>query len=306
MNWKGISFTMVSSCPNIGFELETTISHVINNYACAIFNMALAIPTTVLNLALIIAILKSSARKEPSQILVLNLAFTDFGAGIFGMPTISITFLHLGIETDSCHFTYASFFLGKVLGIASLLSVSLIAVERYIYVFKPFVHDTKLTTKLTAVTLFCLWLVSIALAAFFSYFENAISNATAATLFLSVSVIIIYSYTKILLRTWRVRRQIQTEAARFEQHRVPEKERSLLLVGGFIIISFFVCYTLIFARPILKLFGIKSDVFHYTFCWEWTFAMANSLFNPLITCIFDPSMRKEVFKILTCRCKRGS
>eukprot|EP00795_Rhopilema_esculentum_P010405 gene10405-19105_t len=44
--------------------------------------MALAIPTTLLNLALIIAILKTNARKEPSQMLVLNLAFTDFGAVI--------------------------------------------------------------------------------------------------------------------------------------------------------------------------------------------------------------------------------
>eukprot|EP00795_Rhopilema_esculentum_P010403 gene10403-19103_t len=161
--------------------------------------MALAIPTIALNLALIIAILKTNARKESSQMLVLNLAFTDFGAGI-----------------------------------------------------------------------------------------------------------IIYSYTKILLRSRRVRRQIQTEAGRFEQQRVTEKERSLLLVGGFIISSFFVCYSFPFSRPIFQMFGVEDRRPKYLICLEWTSAMANSLFNPLITCIFNPPMRREVFRILTCRCKRES
>ena len=198
--------------------MENTTSYKINDYTCATFCVALAIPTTVLNLAFIIAILKANARKEPSQMLVLNLAFTDFGAGTLGISLVALYFLNLSIQADSLNFFSAGLDLARILGFASLLSVSLIAVERYIYVFKPFVHNTRLTSQLTAVTLCCLWLVSIAMAAIMTFVENAdASIAITIILLFSVSGIIIYSYTKILLRTWRVRRQIQTEAARFEQ-----------------------------------------------------------------------------------------
>ena len=297
---------MVSSCCGCSFALQNTTSLKASNYTCAIFNIVLAIPTSLLNFALIIAIHKSNEEKQPCQIMVLNLALTDFSAGIFGMPSIFFRFLHVALQIDSCNITYISLILVSILGHVSLQAIVAIAIERYMYVFKPFMHSTRLTPKLTYFIVSCEWLYSIALVTSYRLIKDAkLTNTIKAIVLIYTSIIIVYCYTKIFLRSWGVRQQIQTEAARFGQQQVTQKERNLLLIGGFIIISFFVCYSFYFATSILELIEYESDVFHYTICWAWTFAMANSLFNPLISCIFNSLIRRDVLRILTCGYKQS-
>eukprot|EP00795_Rhopilema_esculentum_P010385 gene10385-19083_t len=90
------------NCNDFDEKLFNKASYIENIKVCAGSILGLAIPTTLLNLALIIAILSSNECKEPRQMLVLNLAFTDFAAGLYCMPALSVKYFFIATLKNSC------------------------------------------------------------------------------------------------------------------------------------------------------------------------------------------------------------
>eukprot|EP00795_Rhopilema_esculentum_P016256 gene16256-7638_t len=281
--------------------LSNISSYKANCIACATFSIVFSVPTVLLNVALIIAILKSSERKEPYQMLVQNLAFTDLLTGVIAMPNNSAVFIYVASSKTPCSFAVVTFAIQYFLGVVSLVIVTIIALERYVFVFKPYMHSSLLTSRAMAVISILVWLIAIA----FLFVSRVIKNiklllAMRVCIGCVLSALIILCYTKILLRARKVRRQIEAEAERFGHQRLTDKDRSLLLIGGFIIISFFVCYAPFFSKYFFIIFEVEGHVLKYSICWEWLLVMLNSLVNPVISCIFHSPIRRTILSFLVC------
>ena len=290
-------------CNGLGLAITNKSSYIANNYACAAFNLTFAIPTILLNVALIFAVLKSDERKEPCQILILNLAFTDVSTGIFSMPSQFTEFFYVANLKDPCSFADITMALRYFLGIASFFTITAIAMERYIFVFNPYLHTNRLTTRLLAVVVMAIWLLSTAIVVVFFFVGYSMTLYVINIFFGLLSfAVIIFCYSKIFIRARSIRRKIEAEAERYGHHRMSEKDKNLLFLGGLIIISFFVCYLPFFARMSFEIFAVTSHVLDYTLCWEWFFAMLNSLINPAISCAFNPVAKGRVINILHCGC----
>ena len=293
------------TCNDFGEKLLNTASYIENIQVCAGSTLALAIPTTLLNLALIIVILSSNERTEPCQMLVLNLAFTDFAAGLYCMPALFVRYFFIATLKNPCLFDNKLFEAGFVFAFASLFLVTAISIERYIHIFNP--YNSYVTSRATAIGIVCIWVLSIVWLTTYWWIKlQFLWRWVNSFIFVASAAVIVFCYIKILVRARKIRRQVQTEAERYGQRGITGKERNLLLVGGFIIISLFSCYTFHFVTVVLKLVGIKSTIFKYTECWGMMLLLLNSLFNPMISCIFNRSIRQRVFKLKTLGCFQSS
>ena len=289
-------------CSHYGIRLKNETVFQDINETCSWINLILAVPTALVNASLIIALLMSSDRTKPCQLLLLNLAATDFLAGFANMPIQFVVFRFISLNKDPCNFANVTTPVGYVLGIASFITVSMIAVERYISIFHPFFHLSKLSSEKTAISVVILWVVSISVVIpSAASADDTILYSCVIFLVVVGTVVNIYCYFRILLRARKVRRQIQSEAARFGQQQSSERDKSLLRVGSLIVISMTICYTPIATNSLANLAGLKSEGIDYALCWAWTLAMVNSLINPIITCSFSPPIRRKIAKMWTCK-----
>eukprot|EP00795_Rhopilema_esculentum_P003616 gene3616-13878_t len=267
-------------------------------YICAIFNLVLAVPTTLMNASFIVAVLKSSDRAEPYQILMLNLAITDLLTGIVSMPSQFISYLHNSHFKETCFNKAVAENITFFLGMASFFTVIAVTMERYTYVFHPFFYNEKLTSRFLTAMAGSIWLLSIALSVAYSFTGGSyLINTCIGVL---ASALIFFCYTRIMLRARRVRRQIAAEAGRYGQRRMNKKDKNLVVIGGLIIISFFVCYAPTVLSNLLLAFGIRSHIFRGMYYWLLLLVLSNSFINPMISCTFNPRVRRKVIRIWSC------
>ena len=293
---------MSSSCSHYGLVLKEDNAYKMMNLACSWTNILLSLPTAVMNMSLIVALLSSSDWSKPCDLLLLNLAFTDFLAGFVNMPVQFIVFRFISQGQDPCRFANFTTPVGYILGIASILMISMIAMERYISVFHPFFHLAKLQPSSIAAAVIVVWILSISfLMPSVIIQEDDFLNAAVPVIAIVCSSTNFYCYFRILLRARKVRMQINTEVARLGQRNASAKEKSLVYVGGLIMVSITACYTPIAISSFLAVTGYEQTTIEYMICWSWTLAMANSLINPVISCTFNATIRKRIHKMWTCK-----
>ena len=270
--------------------------------ACSFVNLGLALPTTLINLTLIVAIVTSNECKKPCQELLLNLAFTDLLTGVTSMPFHFVEFRLIAFLKDPCQFSNVAIPLGYAIGLASFLTVTVIAVERYVKIFCPYVYHARFKPSTVIVFLLVIWAISVIGVIPTAVTQNAYPlHLFAVLVAVFGSTVNVYCYLRILLRARKTRRQIETEVSRFGRAVPSQRERNLLFIGGLIIISLSLSYTPIVLSKLVKVLGIRGDAWDYALCWEWTLAMANSLMNPVISCVFNPVVRMKIVRMWTCK-----
>ena len=290
------------TCSHYGIVLKDDSTYKTVNQTCSWLNLILAFPTTIANVSLIIALLMSSDRARPCQLLILNLAATDLLAGFANMPIQFVVFRFISQQRDPCNFANITTPFGYILGIVSFITVTSIAVERYVNVFHPFFHLSKLNSRNTGISVCILWLFGISAVMPSTVLSSStFLNALSTFLVVVGTSINVFTYMRVLLRARKVRLQIQSEAVRFGQRRRCERDKSLLRVGGLIIVSMSICYAPIASYGLLKTFKFNISYMDYVLCWGWTLAMANSLINPIITCSFSPQIRRKIYSLWTCK-----
>ena len=288
-------------CIPLGFVAEITSSLKANYHACSVAILLLAIPTALLNISLIIALLKSNVKADLSYIFLLNLAVTDLLAAVVIMPTLFVTFSFTANSRSPCYFFKFISPIAYILGLASFVTVLFMSIERYIKIFHPFVYNARVTPRKTAIAIMFAWLYS-AIPVLQLAFE-AKTNLTNWLVFVSFLVgapVNIYCYFRIIWRARSIRRQIATEAARFGRTRTAEGEKNVAKIGGLILISISVCYIPLVFLSVLASFQISTLDDKRLLCWGLTLSQFNSLLNPLISCIFNPLVKKKVLQMWRC------
>ena len=298
---------MATSCSHYGIVVKDSHSFKLMNSVCSWLNILLAVPTSAMNMSLIIVLVSSKEWSKPCFLLLLNLAITDFLAGFVNMPVQFIVFRYIGQGKDPCKFADFTTPIGYILGFASILMITLIASERYVSVFYPFFHMARLHPRNILAAILIVWVLSISfLIPSVSVGEDTFLNASVPTIAIVCSLINFYCYARILLRARKVRLQINTEAARLGQENVRErKEKNLFSIGFLIVISITICYTPVGIVSAFSLIDYGESISQGMLCWGWTLAMASSFINPVISCTFNAAIRKRLFRMLTCRRQHG-
>ena len=295
------------TCTQYDLVFTNSTAFEASNISCSWANISLAFPTTILNLSLMIALTTSRDRKKPCNVLLLNLAITDLLTGLISMPGFFVIFRYMAEGKPPCVFANIILPFVMLTSVESLLTVTCIAIERYISIFHPFFHISKLSSRNVTLCIGISWLFSIAgvapLFAGVSSTKLFISNGTVVIIGMTLNL---YCYSRLLLWAWKVRRQIKNEGARFGHTIVSSSDSRHIRLGFLIIVSMILCFAAELSNHFSLIIGHKIKGLGNIRCWKWTLILVNSFINPFITCSFCPNIRKEVIKILTCRvfCKR--
>lgn len=296
---------MELSCAKYGLVLLEAQAFKANNLACAIYCAILALPITLLNISLIAALLTIKERSKPCYVLLINVAITDLLAGLINFPFNSVISYKISIAGDPCSYASISVPISYTLGFATFLSITAIALERFVSIFYPYFHEANFHAKTLAVILGLIWLISVAvvlptvITAESKYLKAGIACIGTVGCFMNI-----ICYTKVLLLARSIRREIDATAARFGQQGISNRDKNLAKLGCLIVVSICTSYFPIVCSSIVYLLGYKNvTFFQYSICWEWALANTSALTNPIITCTLISALRQRIKKLLVCKMK---
>ncbi len=139
--------------------------------------------------------------RTPFNWLVVNLAIADLIVGVIAQPLA--VYFHIkegldnnGVRVEESLAIYIIYFISCT---ASILSVSSLAVERYLAVRKPNTYRNKVTNKRIVVTIVIIWLVSFSL----PYINLNVGFSTYAFIYANTSIalgVIIIGITYTLMK----------------------------------------------------------------------------------------------------------
>ena len=296
---------MTSICKAYLMIIQSSKSFKENNESCSWIILIMAVPTALINLSMLIAIGSLTERRKPCELLLISLATTDLIVGFYSMPAFFLTFRYISEEKNPCFFAQYSYPTLLVLSSVSLITVSIIAWERYISIFHPYYHMLKLSSRKLLIFIFLSWIIPI-LAMVLSY---TLRIATIFRLFGYVVTLVgaianLLAYSRIIAKARRVRAQIHSEQSRYGHVVIRARDKNLVYIGGLITFSILICYTPAGAVMFLTSFGYNTKKYRQALCWAWRLMMMNSLLNPIITCCFCSYIRAKVLRILTYPFKR--
>ena len=137
-----------------------------NRYIVIIVNLLFLVIGTPFNIYVIISIFRKHHTTEPTMMLLLSLATADLLICIIVLPITIIT----GIA-DSYFFGDSDYIrcqvcqmglLFSIFSFASLNTLALISVDRFLYIWKPLRYERYMTVKIVRSLIAAAWLLSIA------------------------------------------------------------------------------------------------------------------------------------------------
>ena len=248
--------------------------------AICVVNFPLCITALVGNSAILIAIWKTPSLHSPANILLANLAVSDFAVGLIAQPLL-ISFLlvgmygYLDIYIINCKaFNYVAYFLCGV----SFTTITAIGFDRFLALRLHLRYNSVVTTIRVNLAIFCIWMW----AGFCSLLwlwksENATILATMMFVLLLLNFTIYRKIHSVVRRHHRQIQQQQTEGNygnNFKEKRLRKSAVSTFLVFVLLVC----CYAPQMA--VLTTTWVPFTVYYTTV----TIVLLNSSLNPLLYC----------------------
>lgn len=128
-----------------------------------VLNLICALPASVLNFLVMLAVWKKTQLHTPSNVLLSNLALTDFGVGFFIQPIfVAHKFGAIyGNVRLHCIASLISGTLASVLGAVSLTTLTAISIDRLLALVLSVRYRTVVNVRRTATTVVFLWIISV-------------------------------------------------------------------------------------------------------------------------------------------------
>ena len=298
---------MTLFCSHLEDILPNSTSPKTMALSCSLAGILLSVPVTIVNSLLIYAFAASKERSKPCMILLLNLAIIDLLTGIVICPTSFAINFKLSESRNSCHImSYMSpvFF---AIAVASLSTINLVALERYISVFHPYYHNSRLSARKVAIWVAASWMSAISAAAAATVPDQTKRMVDILDLVFAATIAFVassnlYIYMRIIQQAKRIQLQVRDEASRYGHACINTAEKRLVYLGALIIISMLICYVPTGLLLLLRLLGYIAS--NTLWCHGGTLAAIDSLLNPIITCMFCPDIRRKVLKTLRCKFTR--
>ena len=172
--WNALSFTTAATC---------------------IFLILLTVP---LNIAVIVAIIKSKTYTSNFYIIMLNIALSDLFSGILAQPLGAALIIKEGMTIDPNPAEQKTFFISLfMIGSSSVLSMALLNFDRYISIQSPNFYDKLQKWHFVAALAF-VWMIS----GFFGYMSLVIGFSSFVLFFSLVTVLFTVAVMCVTMRTF--------------------------------------------------------------------------------------------------------
>ena len=296
---------------------QTTALVVVESCILVLLNVA----TLVGNSLVCLAFYRNPSLRTATNYFVLSLALTDLSMAVLVMPSSAmLTTTGNGIGNElSCLISY--FCAGDLAGI-SLLTVALLAVNRYFRVVRPALYPSIFSKKRSAAMAVCVWVVTIAMITAIGFVTSKqpqkvtiiksvvsciqfVQQTSSSKVPFDISIINIavpsITVMTCYIKIFQTIRQHNTASAPSSQgghssYGVEEAKITRMLTV--VMVGFYLCWLpplISYISPALGLFGetaIKYCNFYHTFPFY-----ASSATNPMAYATMSHSFRNEFLKI---------
>ncbi|XP_053165374.1 melanopsin [Hemicordylus capensis] len=297
------------------------------HYTIGAVILAVGITGSLGNLLVIYAFCRSRGLRTPANIFIINLAVSDFLMSITQCPvffTSSLSKRWIFGETG-CEL-YA--FCGALFGIASMITLTVIALDRYFVITRPLTSIGVMSKKKALLILLGVWLYSLAwsLPPFFGWSayvpEGLLTSCSwdyitftpsvrAYTMLLFCFVFfipliaIIYSYVFIFRAIKNTNRAVQSigSDSSKESQRLYQKmknEWKMAKIALIVILLFVISWSPYSAVALLAFAGYSHVLTPFMNSVPAVIAKASAIHNPIIYAIAHPKYRMAIAKFLPC------
>ena len=257
------------------------------------------------NGVLILAVWRTPALHTPSNVFLCCLAVSDLTVGLIAQPSFVIHKIGELLESHSMYCTtrILTESVGYITAGASVLTMTGIAIERYLALYLHLRYKEVVTTKRILMAVLCLWVFFILLVAsrFWIANESVFNNIIISLIFVSL-VFTFLAYLRVLKYVRRhenhIRDQktIPTAQRRPVEYRLTKMTRykkstlTMVYILGFFVLCYipFLC-----VKVVYKIDGYTASV-KTASLYASTVVFLNSSFNPLVYCWRLPDIRKAV------------
>ncbi|XP_031563900.1 beta-4C adrenergic receptor-like [Actinia tenebrosa] len=164
----------------------------------AIFNAIFAVPTTIANLLVIIAVFTTPELRTPSFYLVTNLALTDLFMGLVcqtGYSLFAVSYFNLDVQTLCISYVLFTN-ISMMVTIASGLTVTVISIDRYLAISLKLRYRSTVTLPRIRRLLVVLWVMVFILTSLPLYTSTKWVGIFGSIVFTICLFTIIFCYSK--------------------------------------------------------------------------------------------------------------
>ncbi|XP_020906092.1 5-hydroxytryptamine receptor 1B-like [Exaiptasia diaphana] len=275
--------------PCLRFELNLNIEHN-SSYESGLITgivlcILLGIFATLSNLSAIYTILKTSSLHRPSNVLIVGLAISDFFAGIIAYPCLVALQLSDLLQdiTKFCALAKALWFTLMILVSVSLLTLTAVALDRFLALHYHMRYCQYVTNKGVAVVLVFIWSYSCLAGVLLVYLNREDTLRAHFIVLFVASLMDIYFLLKIYKTAYRHSRQIQVQHQSVQPSSNLSQVRKSLNVMYFIIVAFVICYLpYVICSGAIGVSSESSGVLVIIYTIAEGLILLNSCINPVI------------------------
>jgi len=269
--------------------------------ANCVFNSFLSYTAIMLNIVTIHAIQKTSSLPKTLKTLLLSLAVSDVGVGLFVQPfytSLLVKWLQEMIPTCRTYKTFS--IIGNLFAIASFLGVVAVSVDRFLAIHLHLRYQELVTRKRVVAVVISIWMWSI-----FASF-----SMMWVPLDIYAFIIVINGFVGLILTTMvyiKLYKAVKRHENQIQVLRVQQVAESYDManfssliksaVGIFYVyFVFVVCYfPYAISLVVIEMNGLNTKRFHL---FSTTLTFLNSSLNPVIYCWKMRHIRHAVINIL--------
>ncbi|XP_078347058.1 beta-1 adrenergic receptor-like [Oculina patagonica] len=271
--------------------------------ANCVFNNFLCYTAIMLNIVTIHAIRKTSSLPKTLKTLLLSLAVSDVGVGLFVQPLYSSLLVKwLQRNIPSCSSKYAFVIISSSFCVASFSGIVAVSVDRFLAIHLHLRYHELVTHKRVVAVVFSIWVFSVFFPLMALWVRPDIFfllTVISGTLGVVLTTMI---YIRIYLTVQRLKNQIQALQV---QHGVENGEVANFAsvvksaVGIFYVyVVFLICYLPFLVGLAANVISGPSIPLKRVFLLSLTILFVNSSLNPVIYCWKMRHIRHAIMDIL--------
>ena len=276
----------------------------IGHILTSIFNSVLSFTAVAGNAVVIFVVWKTSALHTPSNVFLCCLALSDITVGLIAQPCFVIHKIGELLHNYSMYCTtrILTESLGYITAGTSVLTMTFIAIERYLALYLHLRYREIVTTKRILIAASCAWVFMVLLAASRFWIANDSVFNNIATPVIACSLIITFlAYMGVIKYVRRHENQIHDQNASNAEN-YPTSARSLrvkrykksTLTMVYIVGIFVLCYIpFLCVKIVHKIEGYTTSI-KTAYLYTTTIVFLNSSLNPMVYCWRITDIRKAV------------
>ena len=255
-----------------------------------VFNAYLSYTATMLNIAAIYAIRKTSSLSKNLKTLLLSLAISDLGVGLLVQPMF-VAYVMDSKQNNETNESYNTIHIACLIPAnffiyTSLFSVTALCADRFLVIHLHLRYQELVTYKRLATVVVSIWVISAFISLIRFLLPKNIMYVSFAVIQSACTITATSLSVKLYLTIRRHINQIQVpQVAQNDQEESVQRKGKSAMVSLYVYLVFIVCYL----PNICVLITIASnsepriDVNHLHF-YTVTLSFLNSTLNPLIYC----------------------